>query len=113
MDVIDLTLILKSLGFRLDSIDFKEVNSHLIVDSERLTPDKFDPNAISVTILCGKSKLESRLSYKFTNTDEMIEKRSVCTCPKKETNMDNSFWEVQSSGSFMNHRRPSLNAQQV
>lgn len=112
MDVIELTLMLKSIGFRLDSIDYNAQRfsggkiSDIKTDDVTSVPAAKNANFISVDISCGKSKIISRMSYKLNNTDDQS---SQCTCPKKETVADNSFWEIQSSGSFVNQRR-SLNA---
>lgn len=104
---------LKSIGFRLDSIDF---NAHRFsggkicdVKTDDLmatsSPAAKDSNFISVDISCGKSKIISRLSYKLSNDDQLAPTSSNCTCPKKDSVTDNSFWEIQSSGSFANQRR--------
>lgn len=114
MDVIELTLMLKSIGFRLDSIDFNAQRfsggkiSDLKADDVMASssPAARDANFISVDISCGKSKIISRLSFKLSNDDQSMS--SQCTCPKKDAIVDNSFWEIQSSGSFVNQRR-SLN----
>lgn len=108
MDVIELTLMLKSIGFRLDSIDFNAQRfsggkiSDIKADDVTAVPAAKDSNFISVDISCGKSKIISRLSYKLNNADDHL---SQCTCPKKETVAENSFWEIQSSGSFVSQRR--------
>lgn len=117
MDVIELTLLLKSIGFRLDSIDFSAQRfasgkiSDIKADDAMSSPllATKESNFISVNISCGKSKIISRMSYKLSNDDQLAPSLSHCTCPKKEVNVDNSFWEIQSSGSFVNQRR-SLNA---
>lgn len=111
MDVIDLTLILKSIGFRLESIDFNasRFSGGRIADwkadeviSSPAKSSANDSQFISVDISCGKSKIISRMSYRLSNDAQ-------CTCPKQDATVDNSFWDIQSSGSFANHR-PSLNA---
>lgn len=118
MDVIELTLMLKSIGFRLESIDFNaqrfsggkiaDIKSDDVMASP--SPASKDANFISVDISCGKSKIISRLSYKLSDDDQLMSSlSSQCTCPKKEATVDNSFWEIQSSGSFVNQRR-SLSA---
>lgn len=133
MDVIELTLLLKSIGFRLESIDFDEYRSWSKKTSENGTGNATsnsgradaDHNYIHVEISCSKSKIVSNLSLKLNDnetaaSDSQISaaatspsKSIACSCPKRETcNASNSFWEVQSSGTFANQRR-SINALMV
>lgn len=136
MDVIELTLLLKSIGFRLESIDFDEFRSWgkkandcgngigasaTTINSNRSDADH---HYINVEISCSKSKIVSHLSFKINESDAgatdiqphtMTDttKLIACTCPKRESRNDNnSFWEVQSSGTFSNQRR-SINALMV
>lgn len=117
MDVIELTLLLKSIGFRLDSIDYDELRSWGKKMTENGTGRAdADHHSIDVQISCSKSKIVSHLSFKLNEneigaaaaTDPV--KSMACSCPKREPRSDNnSFWEVQSSGTFANQRR-SINA---
>lgn len=120
MDVIELTLLLKSIGFRLNSIDFDErhISQKNPNENENGVPQSdVDYNSINVQISCSKSKIISNLSFKFNDTEvdattTTMEpaKLATCTCPKREQrDTNNSFWEVQSSGTFVNPRR-SMNA---
>lgn len=116
IDVTEVTLMLKSIGFRLDSIDFNaqrfcggKISDHKADDvMSSPLPAAKEANYISVEISCGKSKIISRLSYKLSDDEQSVSPSSQCTCPKKEGTVDNSFWEIQSSGTFVNQRR-SLN----
>lgn len=135
MDVIELTLLLKSIGFRLESIDFDELrcwskksgeNVHEVgaaaVSDTNFTHSD-EQHFINVEISCSKSKIVSKLSLKFNETDATATDAHkmpsptntiACTCPKREPLHDNnSFWEVQSSGTFANPRRLSINALMV
>lgn len=136
MDVIELTLLLKSIGFRLESIDYDELRSWnkktnvengmaaATLNSGRTDADH---NYIHVEISCSKSKIVSNLSLKLNDNETSATdaettttaattsplKAIVCSCPKRETrNSNNSFWEVQSTGTFANQRR-SINALMV
>lgn len=116
-------MILKSIGFRLESLDFNEekfngVKSNAYVNSDTSnnipmakTPSPPSANAsnyLSVEIACSKSKIVSRLSFKFGESDDGATNgvKSSCTCPNKDaTKYNNSFWEIQSTGTFVNPRR--------
>lgn len=136
MDVIELTLLLKSIGFRLESIDYDEFrswgkksndcgnNTSGCASSTTTTFNSGRSDAdhhINVEISCSKSKIVSHLSFKINDSDTVATdayahsttdpaKLMACSCPKRESRTDNnSFWEVQSSGTFVNQRR-SINA---
>lgn len=81
MDVIELTLLLKSIGFRLESIDYDEFRSWSKKTSEHgattastaataaskpIRTDA-DNHYINVEISCSKSKIVSNLSLKFND----------------------------------------------
>lgn len=137
MDVIELTLLLKSIGFRLESIDYDEFrswgkksndcgNGNSSIASSTTTPysvrSDVEQHFINVEISCSKSKIVSNLSFKFNECDTVASdtmansltdsvKLMTCTCPKREPRNDNSsFWEVQSSGTFQSNQRRSINA---
>lgn len=134
MDVIELTLLLKSIGFRLESIDYDEFRSWgkkfndcgngIGASATTINSNRTDADQITVEISCSKSKIVSHLSFKIsdseaaamdtqTHTTADTTKLMACTCPKREPRNDNnSFWEVQSSGTFSNQRR-SINALMV
>lgn len=120
MDVIELTLLLKSIGFRLNSIDFDERHfsqknaneNENGASSIKNSQSDIDYNSINVQISCSKSKIVSNLSFKFDDSEVDVattmdsNKLATCTCPKREQrDTNNSFWEVQSSGTFVNPRR--------
>lgn len=135
MDVVELTLLLKSIGFRLESIDFDEYRSWSKKSTENgngtggaTTANSgrtdADHNYIHVEISCSKSKIVSNLSMKFNDNETAAtdaqataattspSKSIACSCPKREThNSNNTFWEVQSSGTFV--QRHSINALMV
>ena len=111
LDAVELTLVLKSCGFRLESIDYSDslntnggtnggavgINSSKSTSPSSTTVDNED--SITIDISCSRSKIVSRLKYKF-GADES------CSCPPKdEVAGNNSFWEVQASGAFSNNRR--------
>lgn len=122
MDVIEMTLLLKSIGFRLNSIDYDDNGVSKFKSNENGYDNQSEINlnsghSISVRISCSKSKMVSNLSYKYIEDEaKMTPKKgaaalsTVCTCPKREicTNNNNSFWEVQSSGTFANQRIAAL-----
>lgn len=148
MDVIELTLLLKSIGFRLESIDYDEFRSWSKKFGEKgngvstttttkttttMAPSTTnsiradDHHYINVEISCSKSKIVSNLSLKLFDDETSAavgtidaqhpmtdpSKTIACSCPKRETrNTNNSFWEVQSSGTFSNQRR-SINSLMV
>lgn len=128
MDVVELTLLLKSIGFRLDSIDYDEIRSWCKRANDcgngnsasATTTTNADQHYISVEISCSKSKIVSNLSFQINDNNEIAEtdvlslseattdptKFMACTCPKRESrSSSNSFWEVQRSGTFANQRR--------
>lgn len=127
MDVIELTLLLKSIGFRLNSIDFDEQHFAAKTNGDGgagggagTSPTQHQQAAdtgdhfINVQISCSKSEIVSQLSLKLSAehkataaaTVEPSKCTAACTCPKREKHDDNnSFWEVQSSGTFANRRR--------
>lgn len=89
MDVIELTLLLKSIGFRLDSIDYDEFRSWCkkindfgngggqaaaatSTTNARTTADA-DHHYINVEISCSKSKIVSNLSFKINDSNEIAE----------------------------------------
>lgn len=73
IDVMDLTLLLKSMGLKLEYIDFQE--------------EKLNADTLSVQITCNKSGVLAKLSYDLVN----------CSCPDKNYK-ETSFWEVQGTG---------------
>lgn len=73
IDVMDLTLLLKSMGLKLEYIDFEE--------------KKLGADTLSVQIMCNKSGVLAKLSYDLVN----------CSCPDRN-NKETSFWEVQGTG---------------
>ncbi|XP_065086011.1 uncharacterized protein LOC135708003 [Ochlerotatus camptorhynchus] len=73
IDVMDLTLLLKSMGLKLEYIDFEE--------------EKLNTDTLSVQIKCNKSGVLAKLSYDLVN----------CSCPDKNYK-ETSFWEVQGTG---------------
>lgn len=123
MDVIELTLLLKSIGFRLNSIDIDA--QHFAAKrqpgdgtpSAGTSPTSQQADAgdhcIDVQISCSQSQIVSNLSLQLraatdtvaTAPVELAKCTAACTCPKREQRDDNnSFWEVQSSGTFANRR---------
>lgn len=112
VDAIDLTLILKSIGFRLESldIDMKSGNGENISNTDHGSAESFPPakslspskqedgNTIRVQITCGKSNIVSRMTYAMNDDND-------CTCPHDAVMLKNTaFWEVQSTGLFINGR---------
>lgn len=79
MDAVELTLLLKAAGFRLESFDFKQ----------GFTAGNGDASGggVRVEITCQKSGIVSRL------TDAAVSP-SACSCPPASTHNNNSFWEV-------------------
>lgn len=104
-----MTLMLKAIGFRLDSIDYSGDDRNNLNENDNVIDSdgshKHDSDTIYVNINCTKSKLMSRLSYKFNQDGGSATIPTHCTCPRKETVADNSFWEIQSSGSFINQQQ--------
>ncbi|XP_053670836.1 uncharacterized protein LOC128721138 [Anopheles nili] len=73
IDVIKLTLLLKSMGLRLQYLDF---------DGEKSTNDN-----LTIAIKCNKSGMRAEMSYDLLR----------CSCPEK-TERESAFWEVQATG---------------
>ncbi|XP_053686116.1 protein PRRC2C-like [Sabethes cyaneus] len=73
VDVIDLTLLLKSMGLKLEYLDFDA--------------DKSSTETLTVEIRCHKSGVLARMSYDLVD----------CSCPVKDEK-ETSFWEVQATG---------------
>ena len=72
----NLTLLLKALGFRLENFDFDGDNQALKNET------------VTIEIKCNKSGIKSSLTYNLVN----------CTCPEKSQGNNASFWEVQATG---------------
>ncbi|XP_058066828.1 uncharacterized protein LOC131216370 [Anopheles bellator] len=75
IDVINLTLMLKSMGLRLKYLDF---------DAEKDNTD-----SMVISIKCNRSGIRAEMSYDL--------QQPGCSCPEK-TDRDSSFWEVQATG---------------
>ncbi|ETN62000.1 hypothetical protein AND_006334 [Anopheles darlingi] len=75
VDAINLTLLLKSMGMRLQYLDFDD--------------EKTNTDALTISIKCNRSGIRSELSYDL--------QQQGCSCPEK-TDRDSSFWEVQATG---------------
>lgn len=93
MDVIELTLLLKSIGFRLDSIDYDEFRSWYkktndygnggsaseamstasTTNTTHARTADADHHYINVEISCSKSKIVSNLSFKINDNNEIAE----------------------------------------
>lgn len=73
IDVMDLTLLLKSMGLKLEYIDFQD--------------KKNNTDTLSVQITCNKSGVLAKLNYDLLN----------CSCPDRN-HKETSFWEVQGTG---------------
>lgn len=73
IDVIDLTLLLKSMGLKLEFLNFEQ--------------EKTNADTFTVDIKCNRSGVRATLTY------DLIE----CTCPEKDEK-EASFWEVQGTG---------------
>lgn len=73
VDVMDLTLLLKSMGLKLEYIDFEN--------------EKLNADTLTVQIACNKSGVLAKLSYDLVN----------CSCPDRN-DKETSFWEVQGTG---------------
>lgn len=71
-DTVEITLLLKSIGFRLLSLEFTELPNE-------------NSNDIEIDIKCRKSGLSSK----------MILENKKCSCPTRKGTNNNSFWEVQ------------------
>lgn len=109
-----MTLLLKSVGFHLDSIDY-DGGCEMHKNGREYSPNAKNDNrhSINVKIACSKSKLVSHLSYRYVEYDgkENVagtkNKTTACSCPIRETsNNNNTFWEVQSIGAFVQNRKP-------
>ncbi|XP_058459319.1 uncharacterized protein LOC131435442 [Malaya genurostris] len=73
VDAIDLTLLLKSMGLKLEYLDFEQ--------------DKSNTDTLIVEIKCNRSGVVARMSYDLVD----------CSCPEKDEK-ETSFWEVQATG---------------
>lgn len=73
VDVIDLTLLLKSMGLKLEYLDFQE--------------EKSNTDSLTIDIKCHKSGVMAKMSYDLVD----------CSCPEKDEK-ETSFWEVQATG---------------
>uniref|UniRef100_A0A182JQS8 Transcriptional coactivator p15 (PC4) C-terminal domain-containing protein n=1 Tax=Anopheles christyi TaxID=43041 RepID=A0A182JQS8_9DIPT len=73
IDAINLTLLLKSMGLRLQYLDFEA--------------EKSNADNLTITVKCNRSGMRAELSYELLR----------CSCPEK-TDRDSSFWEVQGTG---------------
>lgn len=73
IDVIDLTLLLKSMGMKLEFLNFEQ--------------EKSNADTFTVDVKCNRSGVRAKLTY------DLIE----CTCPEKDEK-EASFWEVQGTG---------------
>lgn len=71
-DAVELTILLKSIGFRLNSFEFDTVP----VD---------ESNDIEIDIRCKRSGITSKLLLNSMK----------CTCPSRQAENNNSFWEIQ------------------
>ncbi|XP_055597937.1 uncharacterized protein LOC129747659 [Uranotaenia lowii] len=74
IDVIDLTLLLKSMGLKLEYLDFQ--------------PDRANMDTLTVDVKCNRSGVLARMSYDLVNG---------CSCPEKDEK-ETSFWTVQATG---------------
>lgn len=139
MDVIELTLLLKSIGFRLDSIDYDELRSWCkrvndygnencasattTTNTARNTTDA-DHHYISVEISCSKSKIVSNLSFKINDNNEIAEtdvlssasqpptdptKFMTCTCPKRESRSSSNSFWEVQRSGTFANQRRSVN----
>uniref|UniRef100_A0A182QD13 Uncharacterized protein n=1 Tax=Anopheles farauti TaxID=69004 RepID=A0A182QD13_9DIPT len=73
IDAINLTLLLKSMGLRLQSLDFET--------------EKSNTDNLTITVKCNRSGMRAELSYELLR----------CSCPEKN-DQESSFWEVQATG---------------
>lgn len=73
IDAINLTLLLKSMGLRLQYLDFET--------------EKSNADNLTITVKCNRSGMRAELSYELLR----------CSCPEK-TDQESSFWEVQGTG---------------
>uniref|UniRef100_A0A182NPR9 Transcriptional coactivator p15 (PC4) C-terminal domain-containing protein n=1 Tax=Anopheles dirus TaxID=7168 RepID=A0A182NPR9_9DIPT len=73
IDAINLTLLLKSMGLRLQYLDFEA--------------DKSNTDNLTITVKCNRSGMRADLSYELLR----------CSCPEKN-DQESSFWEVQATG---------------
>lgn len=74
IDAIQLTVLLKSIGFRLESFDFDE-NFETTNTAE----------CLEIEIKCQKAGIKSKLIFDS----------NICSCPTGNAENNNSFWEVQ------------------
>ncbi|XP_052900396.1 uncharacterized protein LOC128306816 [Anopheles moucheti] len=73
IDAINLTLLLKSMGLRLQYLDFEA--------------EKSNTDNLTITVKCNKSGMRAELSYELLR----------CSCPEK-SDRESSFWQVQGTG---------------
>uniref|UniRef100_A0A182STS4 Uncharacterized protein n=1 Tax=Anopheles maculatus TaxID=74869 RepID=A0A182STS4_9DIPT len=73
IDAINLTLLLKSMGLRLQYLDFEA--------------EKSNTDNLTITVKCNRSGMKAELSYELLR----------CSCPEK-SDRESSFWEVQGTG---------------
>ncbi|XP_035893703.1 uncharacterized protein LOC118503938 [Anopheles stephensi] len=73
IDAINLTLLLKSMGLRLQYLDFET--------------EKSNTDNLTITVKCNRSGMRAELSYELLR----------CSCPEK-SDRESSFWEVQGTG---------------
>ncbi|XP_050080532.1 uncharacterized protein LOC126568150 [Anopheles maculipalpis] len=73
IDAINLTLLLKSMGLRLQYLDFEA--------------EKSNADNLTITVKCNRSGMRAELSYELLR----------CSCPDR-SDRESSFWEVQGTG---------------
>lgn len=78
INVLELTLLLKTMGFRLNYLDYE--------DPKDVSTSTSGSKELTIEIRCGHRNIVSRLS---ASEDQ-------CACPAKreETDNDSSFWEI-------------------
>lgn len=86
MDAVELTVLLKAAGFRLESFDFKEKPN---------AAAGLDSSGVRVEITCPKSGIVSRLTGGGMSPD------GFCSCPSASAQNNNSFWEVHGTAPNM------------
>lgn len=80
MEPIELTLILKSLGFNLESFDF---NGNITGENE-----------VEIIINCNRSGIKSKMKYRSPN----------CSCPIRTPINDISYWDVEGIDPMLKQR---------
>jgi hypothetical protein len=75
---VNLTVLLKSLGFKLNFLDF-------VKPSPDAMQKEKNEETVSIDIKCNKSGLLSKLSFDMAH----------CNCPVEGGEHDSAFWEVQ------------------